>query len=88
MRREPSIKRAVSFIDGQNLYFAAREGCGYTYPNFDAWSLSKKVSDEKCWDLAGRSWDRLDTYRSWHLPEVLGFEGLPSKAKEKERRLS
>ena len=35
MPAEPLVKRAVAFIDGQNLYHAARESFGYTYPNFD-----------------------------------------------------
>ena len=35
MPAEPAIKRAVIFVDGQNLYHAAREAFGYTYPNYD-----------------------------------------------------
>jgi len=51
MRVEPSVKRTVSFVDGQNLYFAAREAFGYSYPNYDALALSKAVCAEKGWEL-------------------------------------
>jgi len=33
MPPEPAIKRTVAFVDGQNLYHAARESFGYTHPN-------------------------------------------------------
>lgn len=36
---EPAIKRTVIFIDGQNLFRAAREAFGYTYPNYDVLAL-------------------------------------------------
>jgi hypothetical protein len=41
---EPAIKRAVTFIDGQNLYRAAKESFGYHYPNYDV----RKLSDSVC----------------------------------------
>jgi hypothetical protein len=48
---EPSLKRTVSFIDGQNLYHSVRESFGYTYPNYDVKSLSQLVCQRKGWDL-------------------------------------
>ena len=30
---ELSVKRVIVFIDGQNLFHAAREAFGYIYPN-------------------------------------------------------
>lgn len=36
MFTEPTIKRAVVFVDGQNLFYAARNAFGYTFPNYDA----------------------------------------------------
>ena len=48
---EPSVKRTVAFIDGQNLYHAARESFGYTYPNYDVKSLSQLICQRKGWDL-------------------------------------
>lgn len=32
---EPAIKRAVTFVDGQNLYRSAKEAFGYHFPNYD-----------------------------------------------------
>jgi hypothetical protein len=33
--REPTLKRAWAFFDGQNLYHAAKEAFGYRLPNYD-----------------------------------------------------
>jgi hypothetical protein len=33
MPAEPSVKRAFAFLDGQNLFHAAKEALGYGYPN-------------------------------------------------------
>ncbi len=51
MPAEPSIKRAIAFFDGQNLYHAAKETFGYTYPNYDVVKLSKAVCISKGWKL-------------------------------------
>jgi uncharacterized LabA/DUF88 family protein len=51
MPQEPLVKRAITFIDGQNLYHAAREAFGYSYPNYDVLALSKTVCQQKGWDL-------------------------------------
>lgn len=51
MPPEPPVRRAVAFIDGQNLYHAVREAFGYTYPNYDVLSLSKRVCSDHGWDL-------------------------------------
>lgn len=53
MPTEPSTKRAVAFVDGQNLFHAAREAFGYTYPNYDAPALAAAVCGAKGWDLVG-----------------------------------
>jgi uncharacterized LabA/DUF88 family protein len=52
MPPEPPLKRAVSFIDGQNLYHSVRESFGYTYPNYDVVALSQSICQTKGWDLA------------------------------------
>jgi hypothetical protein len=49
---EPTIKRAVVFIDGQNLFHAVRESFGYTYPNYDVFALADTVCKAKGWTLA------------------------------------
>ena len=39
----PAVKRAVTFIDGQNLFYSAKEAFGYTFPNYDVTALSAAV---------------------------------------------
>lgn len=60
---EPPIKRTVAFIDGQNLFHAAREAFGYTYPNYDALALSQRVCQAQGWQLA-------DTHFYTGIPDV------------------
>lgn len=52
MPAEPSIKRTVAFFDGQNLFWAAKEAFGHTYPNYDPLALAKRVCVSKGWVLA------------------------------------
>lgn len=52
MPPEPKVKRAFAFVDGQNLFFAARQAFGYTFPNYDFPCLAKAVCDAQGWDLA------------------------------------
>jgi uncharacterized LabA/DUF88 family protein len=49
---EPALKRAVVFVDGQNLYHAAKDAFGYGFPNFDISVLSAKICQAKNWNLA------------------------------------
>lgn len=49
---EPSLKRAFVFIDGQNLFHAAKEAFGYLFPNYDAAALAQYVCAQKGWNLA------------------------------------
>src|SRR2546426_4815283 len=51
MPLEPSTKRAVAFIDGQNLFNAAKKAFGYTYPNYDILALCKAVCLNAGWEL-------------------------------------
>lgn len=51
MRTEPKVKRAITFVDGQNLYFAAKESFGYRYPNYDILRLSQAVCTRQNWNL-------------------------------------
>src|ERR1043166_8027088 len=41
--KEPASKRAVAFIDGQNLYYAAKEAFGYGFPNYDVHALAARI---------------------------------------------
>lgn len=61
MPHEPASKRAVAFVDGQNLFHAAREAFGYTYPNYDVHTLSNAICR-----AAG-----------WHLVQARFYTGVP-----------
>lgn len=64
MPPEPIVKRAVTFIDGQNLFHAAREAFGYIYPNYDGLALSQAICQAA----------------SWTLTQVRFYTGMPDPA--------
>jgi len=39
------------FVDGQNLFYAAKQVFGYTYPNYDIAPLAAKVCQQQSWQL-------------------------------------
>lgn len=47
----PSIKRAVAFIDGQNLFHAAKNAFSRTFPDYDVGALAKAVCDTNGYQL-------------------------------------
>ena len=49
MPDEPRIKRAVSFIDGQNLYRHAKDAFGHHHPNYDPLKLADAVCADRAW---------------------------------------
>ena len=49
---EPKVKNAFVFVDGQNLYRAAKDAFGYNYPNYDIKLLSKWVCSSRDWNLS------------------------------------
>jgi uncharacterized LabA/DUF88 family protein len=49
--QEPAIKRAVAFVDGQNLYHAAKEAFGYPHPNYDVLALATNICQSQNWNL-------------------------------------
>lgn len=59
---EPAIKRAITFIDGQNLYRCAKDIFGYNHPNYDVIKLSAKICESN----------------GWNLHEVRFYTGVPS----------
>jgi uncharacterized LabA/DUF88 family protein len=61
---EPSCKRAISFIDGQNLFYAAKHAYGYKWPNYDVVALSQKICQLKSWNLC-------ETYFYTGIPSVI-----------------
>ncbi|MDD5009532.1 MAG: NYN domain-containing protein [Syntrophorhabdaceae bacterium] len=46
MPLQPSVLRTISFIDGQNLFYAVKEAFGYSFPNYDPLLLSKAVCNQ------------------------------------------
>jgi hypothetical protein len=44
MRRPPAVVRAIAFIDGQNLFAAARDAFGVKAPSFDVVAFSRVVA--------------------------------------------
>jgi uncharacterized LabA/DUF88 family protein len=52
MATEPARKRAVAFVDGQNLFHAARRAFGCPYPNYDVQALAESVANLHGWALA------------------------------------
>ena len=51
MSRAPRFPRAISFVDGQNLFHAAREQFGRAWPDYDVLALSRAVCRGRGWDL-------------------------------------
>lgn len=51
MFTEPTLKRTVVFVDGQNLFYAARNAFGYTFPNYDVAALAAAVCQQQSWSL-------------------------------------
>lgn len=49
---ELAIKRAISFVDGQNLFYHAKDSFGYQFPNYDILKLSERVCGLRSWNLA------------------------------------
>ena len=66
MRPEPESKRAIIFVDGQNLFAAIKDCFGYTYPNYDIKSLA--------WAVAGP--------QGWTVVETRFYTGIPNAEKD------
>lgn len=45
-------ERAVAFVDGQNLYYAAKKAFGYPYPNYDPKALAEQIAASRGWSLS------------------------------------
>ena len=66
---EPPVKRAVSFFDGQNLFYHAKAAFGYSHPNYDP----KKLSDAVC------------NAHGWVSHGVRFYTGIPDANRDPER---
>jgi len=51
MPHQPEMPRAIAFVDGQNLFNAAKEAFGYDYPNYDVLKLAQEVASGNGWTL-------------------------------------
>ncbi len=51
MPAEPSVKRVHAFFDGQNLFYAAKNAFGYSWPNYDPLLLSRSVCQTMAWQF-------------------------------------
>ncbi len=51
MSGEGVARRAVAFVDGQNLYHSVRRCFGYSLPNFDVLRLARAVCSTCGWDV-------------------------------------
>jgi uncharacterized LabA/DUF88 family protein len=60
---EPTTKRAIVFIDGQNLYHSTKEAFGYTFPNYDINRLSEAICQQ----------------HSWSIEEIRFYTGVPDQ---------
>jgi len=53
MPAEPASKRAIAFVDGQNLFYAVKSAFGYSYPNYDIPALTAAVFGRQGWLVSG-----------------------------------
>lgn len=49
----PLTKRVISFVDGQNLFYGAKESFGYSYPNYDIRRLTEVIAAGQGWSVSG-----------------------------------
>lgn len=49
--QSPSPIRAIAFLDGQNLFHAAKAAFGYHYPNYSVTKLAQAVCAQQGWTL-------------------------------------
>lgn len=66
---EPLTKRAIAYIDGQNLFNAVKESFGYHFPNYDA----KKLAETVC------------IANGWNLESVRFYTGIPDNSVDPQR---
>jgi len=53
MAKEPATKRAVCFVDGQNLFHSVKAAFGFTFPNYDVSALAHYVCGANGWNSVG-----------------------------------
>lgn len=68
---KPIIKRAVAFIDGQNLFRCAKNTFGYSYPNYNVKALATEVCNQQ----------------GWQLHQVRFYTGIPDPKRDPDRNM-
>ena len=51
MAEIPDNPRTIAFVDGQNLFYAAKTAFGYAWPNYDPVALAELVCSQQGWEL-------------------------------------
>lgn len=64
MTVRPGLPNAIAFVDGQNLFYAAKDAFGYYYPNYDVRLLTGRIC----------------ALKGWHLSQVRFYTGVPDPA--------
>jgi uncharacterized LabA/DUF88 family protein len=71
MPNEPKVKRAIAFVDGQNLFHAVKEAFGYSYPNYDLSKLVPAICRKHHWTLTRTQFytgiPEISDNEFWHL---------------------
>lgn len=67
--KEPRTKRVAAFIDGQNLFYAAKYAFGYRFPNYDPLRLAKEICGQ---------------FEDWSLADTSFYTGVPSPQLNRE----
>ena len=68
-------KRVIAFVDGQNLFNAAKQAFGYHFPNYDALKLAQLVCEQR-----GQM-----QQEHWTLAKLHFYTGMPSPTKDEPR---
>lgn len=50
---EPAVKRAIVFVDGQNLFYGAKDAFGHLTPNYNIKALAETICANQTFSLAG-----------------------------------
>lgn len=61
---EPGVKRVIAFVDGQNLFHAAKKAFGCRFPNYNPKALAERISAD----------------RGWTLSQTFFYTGIPDRA--------
>jgi len=48
----PLFPRCIAFVDGQNLFYSAKEAFGRAYPDYDVKALAARICQRQNWILA------------------------------------